>query len=122
MTTANPSKSSEVIGSYQWHLFLCADQTKPKCCPKAVGLESWAYLKQRIRDLNLESGANRVYRTKANCLRGCDCQISGPILLVYPGGYWYKDVTAEVIEQILQEHIIRGNPVLEYLVAQGTLV
>ncbi|MEN9226529.1 MAG: (2Fe-2S) ferredoxin domain-containing protein [Thermostichus sp. HHBFW_bins_43] len=112
------------IPPYQWHLLLCADQTKPKCCEKSVGLEAWDYLKLRIKQLNLEAGLEgspRVYRTKANCLRGCDHAIPGPVLLVYPGGFWYHSATPEVIERVLREHVLGGIPVVEYLVAQGTL-
>lgn len=119
----SPSQAS--IPSYHWHIFLCADQTKPKCCPKAVGLEAWDYLKQRIKASNLESGvpgSPRVYRTKANCLRGCDYGIPGPVLLIYPGGFWYHSATPAVIERILQDHVLGRIPVMDYLVAQDTLI
>ncbi|MDX2255069.1 MAG: ferredoxin [Pseudanabaenaceae cyanobacterium bins.39] len=96
------------IPQIEKHLFLCADQTKPLCCQKEVSLAAWDYLKCRLKELNLE---NRVFRTKANCLRVCD---RGPILLVYPDGVWYHSATSEVIEQILQEHIIGGKVVTEY--------
>jgi (2Fe-2S) ferredoxin len=114
--------SAASLPTYRWHLFLCADQTKPRCCEKAVGLESWTYLKRRLKELGLETGESAVYRTKANCLRGCDHQIEGPILLIYPGSYWYHSVTPEVVERILQEHVLGGQPVLEFLVTAGTLV
>lgn len=110
------------IVPYRWHLLLCADQTKPKCCDRQVSLVAWDYLKQRLKSLDLERGENRVYRTKANCLRGCDLNIPGPVLLVYPGGYWYRSAHPEVIERILQEHVIGGQPVQEYLVAESTLI
>ena len=97
------------IDKIERHLFLCADQTKPLCCSKQVSIESWDYLKRRLRELNLEVG---VFRTKANCLRVCE---QGPILVVYPDRIWYHSVTIPVIERIIQEHIIGGHVVAEFI-------
>jgi (2Fe-2S) ferredoxin len=98
------------------HLFLCCDQTKPKCCPKDVSLISWEYLKTRLKELKLdqviETNSSGVFRTKANCLRVC-CE--GPILLVYPEGIWYRNATPEIIEKVIQEHLLQGKIVTEYL-------
>lgn len=98
------------IPEMKYHLFLCADQTKPKCCDKALGLEVWEYLKKRIGELGLEKN---VQRTKANCLRLC---MAGPILVVYPQAVWYQNVTTGVLEEILQRHILGGEVVEEFAI------
>ena len=98
------------LAAAQRHLFLCLG---PDCCAARDGELVWDYIKRRVKETGLAA-----MRTKAACFRICT---GGPWLVVYPDGIWYGAMTTARFERILEQHLLGGEPVREWVVAQNAL-
>jgi len=97
----------------QRHILMCVPK-KAKCASKKEIAEAWSHLKKRLKKSGL-SGREGILRFKVDCFDIC---YAGPIMLIQPDGIWYGRCSPEVIDQIVEQHLIGGEVVEEYCIAE----
>ena len=96
------------MSPYQKHIFVC---TGSRCAPD-TSTDLYKGLKERLKELGLHEGSARILRSQCHCFGICE---GGPLAVVYPGGVWYHHLNPEKMERVIQEHLIGGKPVEEYI-------
>jgi (2Fe-2S) ferredoxin len=115
-TTPEAAAAAYGVGRLVRHMFVCAG---PDCAPPESGASTWDYVKRRMKELNITGPDGPAYRTKCSCLRICT---GGPISVVYPEGAWYRNVTPENAERIIQQHVIGGHVVDDLCFARNSCI
>jgi (2Fe-2S) ferredoxin len=105
----NCSPGVTIVSYYKYHVFMCTNERADgsQCCAQCNAQASRDFLKQRTKELGL-TGKGGVRVNNAGCLDRC---AEGPVAVVYPEGIWYTYVDNTDLEDILQQHLINGQPV-----------
>ncbi len=104
--------STPTTTPYTRHLFIC---TGKYCDPEGKAPALYRKLGPMLGKLSQYSNPCRVKRGETPCLGICH---SGPIVVVYPDGIWYHSVDEHVLNRIINEHLIGGQPVTDYIFYQ----
>lgn len=94
---------------YRRHMFICTNQRDngEVCCARVDAQGMVDHAKARVKALGL-SGPGKVRVQKAGCLDRCG---EGPVAVVYPEGVWYTYVDAADVDEIIDKHLVHGEPV-----------
>lgn len=94
---------------YQYHVFFCTNQREDgsACCGDHHAQAMRDYAKQRIKALGL-SGPGKCRINSAGCMDRCS---EGPVIAVYPEAVWYTYVDQADIDEIIDEHLVKGRVV-----------
>ncbi len=85
-------------------------------CVSAGALKIKQALKDQLKERNLLQEINLI---ETGCMGPCDY---GPVMMIYPEGVFYRKVTVEDIEEIIEEHFIKGRPVKRLMLEEENKV
>ncbi len=102
----------------QRHIALCCDTREEGCASAEQMRASWKHLRRRLKELGLRKPI-QILTTQSRCFDICR---AGPIAVVYPEGVWYSGCNEQVLDEIIDEHLIHGRPVSAHILARSPLV
>jgi (2Fe-2S) ferredoxin len=94
---------------YRRHVFFCLNQrdSGEACCATHDAQAAFERCKSRVKAAGL-AGPGGVRVNKAGCLDRC---AGGPVIVVYPEAVWYTYVDQQDIDEIVDQHLTRGQVV-----------
>ncbi len=98
---------------YKWHMLVC---TGPRCTQDGEAEALFGSLGEKLKERGLDADDARVKRTRCSCFAICQ---GGPIVVVHPDGTWYQNVTPDVLDRILDEHLKQGSVVADHVYHQA---
>lgn len=79
------------------------------CCGSGCVSAGALKIKEKILTILQEKGLlNEINIIETGCMGPCDL---GPVMVVYPEGVFYQKVTVDDVEELVEEHFIKGRPV-----------
>lgn len=102
---------------YRVHVFCCTN-VRPKNHPRgSCGRCASAKLRDHMKSKAKQIGIEGIRINASGCLDRCEL---GPVMVIYPEGTWYHYTNEADIDEILDSHIIGGEPVKRLKLSGGT--
>ncbi|MFZ2300409.1 MAG: (2Fe-2S) ferredoxin domain-containing protein [Gallionella sp.] len=98
------------MGYYDKHVFFCTNQREDgsACCNNHGAQKARDYMKNRVKELDIDKQQNNIRINTAGCMNRCD---KGPVIVVYPEGAWYTYTDESDLDEIIEEHLRNGRVV-----------
>ena len=101
---------------FRHHVFIC-ENLRPEDDPRgSCGAKGSASIRQAFKSELKKRNLKGIVRANASgCLDAC---AYGPSIVVYPEGVWYSRVRVEDVPEIVERHLIGGEPVARLMIPE----
>lgn len=104
-----------MMPQYDRYVLVCVGD---RCTGHGEGQGLYEELKAKLKQLMADNAEIKVKRSRVSCFGVCK---AGPLLSVQPDGVWYYDINSEKLDRIIEQHLIAGQPVTEWVFHQGPM-